>query len=64
MGDDVDVDDVKKLNINNQVRLDNPIFKPSLRDHGDVYIHSKGIIRVLKEGQFKIQGKQMEEIKR
>ena len=36
----------------------------SLCDHGDVYIHSKETIRVLREGQFKLQGKQTEEIKR
>ena len=34
----------KTLNINSQVRLDNPMFKSSLRDHGDVYVHSKGTI--------------------
>ena len=54
----------KTLNINSQVRLDNPMFKSSLGDHGDVYIHSKGTIWVLREGQFKLQGKQTKEIKR
>ena len=54
----------KKLNINSQVRLDNPMSKSSLCDHGDVYIHSKETIRVLREGQFRLQGKQTEEIKR
>ena len=62
--DEISNDVGKKLNINSQVRLDNPMSKSSLCDHGDVYIHSKETIRVLREGQFRLQGKQTEEIKR
>ena len=54
----------KTLNINSQVGLDSPMFKSGLCDHGDVYIHSKETIRVPREGQSRLQGKQTEEIKR